>query len=127
MKFLLDTHIFLWYIEYNEKLDKKYLDVIQNANNKIFLSTISVWEILIKVGLGKLSFEEPVIDFISSQCTKHQIELIELNITDLISYEKLPNYHKDPFDRLLINQSINRNLFFITDDFYNLKYPINTI
>jgi PIN domain nuclease of toxin-antitoxin system len=89
MKYLLDTHIFLWYIENNEKLDKKYLEIIQDANNKILLSTISVWEILIKVGLNKLTIEGPVIDFISSQCIKHQIELIELGIGDLISYEKL--------------------------------------
>ena len=67
MDYLLDTHIFLWYISGNEKLNESYKEVIENSENNVFISTYSIWEMIIKTKLGKLPLPSPAYNFITGQ------------------------------------------------------------
>ena len=122
MKYLLDTHIFLWYIENDSRLDKKFYNIIEDSTNEIYLSVVAVWELIIKASIGKFKCDLSIIDFSNKYCALHNIRLIDLIIEDLHGLEYLPLIHKDPFDRLMIVQSKNRNITFISDDTFVKSY-----
>ncbi len=122
MKYLLDTHIFLWYIESNSRLEKGIDQIIKDPANTIYLSVAAVWELIIKTSLGKFKCDLPIIEFAINHCLLHSIQLIDLTIDDLSGLENLPHFHKDPFDRIMIIQSINRKISFLTDDSIIKKY-----
>ncbi len=122
MKYLIDTHIFLWYIDADPRLNISFYKTIENAENEIFISTAAVWELIIKASIGKFKSEMSIIEFISKYCLLHNIQIIDLTIDDLNGLEYLPQHHKDPFDRLMIVQSKNRKMIFISDDAIVKKY-----
>jgi len=122
MKYLLDTHIFLWYIENDIRLDKKFYNIIEDSTNEIYLSVVAVWELIIKASIGKFKCDLSIIDFSNKYCALHNIRLIDLIIEDLHGLEYLPLIQKDPFDRLMIVQSKNRNIIFISDDTFVKSY-----
>ena len=127
MNYLLDTHVFLWYIKGDRKLNKKYKKIIEDYKNNVYISIISIWESIIKAKLGKLNIPEPIFNYLDDKRKLHKIDIINFENRDLSNLEQLPDVHKDPFDRLLICQSISNELIFITDDEYILKYPVKTI
>lgn len=122
MNFLLDTHIFLWYITGNEKLRNDYKKIIEDLENTIFISTASLWEMIIKAKMGKLPLPAPYYDYIQTQIENHSFNLCSLDSIVFKHLEKLPDMHKDPFDRILICQAIESNYILITDDENILKY-----
>jgi len=122
MKYLLDTHIFLWYIENDSRLDKNFYNIIEDSTNEIYLSVVAVWELIIKASIGKFKCDLSIVDFSNKYCALHNIRLIDLIIEDLHGLEYLPLIHKDPFDRLMIVQSKNRNITFISDDTFVKSY-----
>jgi PIN domain nuclease of toxin-antitoxin system len=122
MKYLLDTHIFLWYIENDSRLDEKFYHIIEDSTNEIYLSVVAVWELIIKASLGKFKCDLPIIDFSNKYCILHNIRFIDLIIEDLQGLESLPHIHRDPFDRLMIVQSKNRNISFISNDTFVKRY-----
>lgn len=126
MKYIIDTHIFIWYIIGDMKLSKKYIEIIENENNNIYLSYVSLWEITIKLSLGKLNLELSIDEIYKI------IETLKINILiptkfDLEILLNLENIHKDPFDRMLISQSISNNILLLTDDNLIKNYNIETI
>ena len=127
MNYLLDTHIFLWYIQGHSDLSETHRSLIEDINNDIYLSTISIWEIIIKAKLGKLKIIEPVYHYIQKSRDLHLINSLEFEERNLIILESLPDIHKDPFDRLLICQAINNDIIFITNDSEIAKYPVKTL
>lgn len=127
MNYLLDTHIFLWYIQGHAALSKTHISLIEDINNNIYLSTISIWEIIIKAKLGKLKITEPIYQYIQKSRDLHLINSLEFEERNLYILESLPDIHKDPFDRLLICQAISNNIIFITNDSEIIKYPVKTI
>lgn len=127
MNYLLDTHIFLWYINEDPKLRNEHIQIIENLENNVYVSVISLWECIIKARLGKLEIPHPIYDFLHTKIIQHQLELINLETNCLQHLEKLPDIHKDPFDRLLICQVFYDNLIFITDDSLIKKYSVQTI
>lgn len=106
MKFLLDTHTFLWFIAGDEKLSDTARNIILDDDHHRFLSIASIWEIAIKVSLGKLVLTEPFNQLISSQIGKNQLQVLNISIKHTIAIANLPFYHRDPFDRMLVAQSI---------------------
>ena len=101
--------------------------MIEDINNDIYLSTISIWEIIIKAKLGKLKIMEPIYHYIQKSRDLHLINSLEFEERNLYVLESLPDIHKDPFERLLICQAINNDIVFITNDSEIVKYPVKTL
>jgi PIN domain nuclease of toxin-antitoxin system len=125
MNVLVDTHIFLWYIFADAKLTERWRDFIRTSENKLYLSVISIWECLIKASLGKLDMQKPWFDFIEKQAEISGFEILPLSAGDLRHLEQLPVIHKDPFDRILICQTMENNLVLMTDDKLIKRYQVN--
>jgi len=117
MKYLLDTHVFLWAISNKSELSKKALSILKSENNEIFVSSVTLWEIAIKTRISKLKIDGISVQDLPKIIKKLDFEIIELNGDDAISYKYCKeNTHKDPFDRMLIQQSINRKIPIISKD-----------
>jgi PIN domain nuclease of toxin-antitoxin system len=117
MKYLLDTHTFLWSLFESSKLSKSVSEIIINNKNDIYVSTISFWEISLKYSIGKLTLKNVMPEELPDYAKKSGFEITNIDETIASSFHKLPKYeHSDPFDRLLIWQAINMEMIFITKD-----------
>lgn len=118
MKYLLDTHAFIWSFRNAEKLSKKVYEVISDAENEIFLSSISLWEIAIKYQLKKLDLGNLEIYHLPNIADEYNFSILVPEPYDFITYSELPlkKEHRDPFDRLLIHTAIRNNLILISKD-----------
>lgn len=123
MNCLLDTHSFLWFLRGDKRLGEKARLVIENPKNNVYLSVASVWEITIKVSLGKLELKESIEETVE----KSDFEIIDIELDHILELTKLSNYHRDPFDRILVAQALVENLVIITNDEKIKKYGIETI
>jgi PIN domain nuclease of toxin-antitoxin system len=124
MKLLLDTHTFIWWDSSPQKLSQKALAFCQNPENTLLLSMASIWEIQIKLQLGKLSLNLPLPELIESQQQTNNIELLPINLIHILTLDSLPKYHKDPFDRLLISQAIVESAVLVSGDSILANYPV---
>lgn len=122
MRFLLDTHIFLFFINGDNAISKKIIELINNPNTEKYISIVSIWEITIKLNIGKLKLKDD-INSIYQLLDKYQVRILQPSKYDFTTYSKLPLIHKDPFDRLIISQAIANDLTLITDDQYIKSYP----
>ncbi len=127
MSFLLDTCSFLWVALKPEKLSSKFLECFKNPAHTIFLSSVTVWEIGIKCSIGKLRLPMLPSQFVSEERKNHHITQLELNEADTFHLETLPFIHRDPFDRMLVCQAIERSLTILTPDPLIRQYPIRTL
>lgn len=123
MNYLLDTHTFLWFASGSENLPLKVLDIISDAEVKCFLSIASLWEIAIKMEIGKLSMSMN-FDEISAFCLRNDFKILQIEIQHLLELQKLTRFHSDPFDRLIITQAASDNLIVMTRDKNFSKYPV---
>ena len=117
MNYLLDTHTFIWSITDDDKLSDTVKQVIENPHNSIFVSSISYWEISLKFSSGKLTlrgFLPENMPVLSEQLGFKSISLVPEE--SALYYKLMTTNHKDPFDRMLIWQAIQRNFIFITKD-----------
>ncbi|MEE4264155.1 MAG: type II toxin-antitoxin system VapC family toxin, partial [Desulfobacteraceae bacterium] len=105
MKYLLDTHAFLWFVTDDDKLSSNARSIINNSNNKVYFSAASAWEMSIKVKLGRLTPGEDLEPFIIKQLEENNFSTLSITIFHSIYTSMLPEIHKDPFDRMLIAQS----------------------
>lgn len=122
MEILLDTHILIWHLTNNHRLSKEKSALIENPNNKKYISIASLWEITIKNSLGKLEIDIPLKKMIPKE-----ISLLDLTISHLEVLQQLPFHHKDPFDRIIISQAISENLFLMSEDGNFPSYEIELI
>ncbi len=127
MNLLLDTCIFLWYISGNSRLPENIRIEICNTENEVFLSVVSVWESFVKYQIGRLPLPEPPEKYLPIQRKRHQILSLKLDEESISHLAKLPLIHRDPFDRILICQSIEHNLTLVTVDNMIKAYPVYTI
>lgn len=117
MKYLIDTHIFLWSLFSPEKLSRRVAKIIKEPGNRIFVSTITFWEISLKFSLNKLELEGITPDELLEFANKMSFELLNLSAEAAASFYHLPRItHKDPFDRMLIWQAIREKMVFISKD-----------
>ena len=122
MDILLDTHILLWYLEDDARLSQKHIDAIENLANRKFLSIVSLWEIAIKISVGKLTISQPISTFVPNEIT-----IVPIEIKHLTSFQNLPLHHRDPFDRLIISQAIVENMNLLSDDANFPLYQVNLL
>ena len=127
MKYLLDTFTFIWWDSESTKLSPKALGLCQDRANTVLLSVASVWEIQIKLQLGKLRLNLPLGEVIESQRQTNYIELLPITLTHVLTLESLPTHHKDPFDRLLIAQANAESAVLISGDPMFAKYPVKLV
>jgi len=116
VKYLLDTHILLWSFLDTGKLSENSKSILLDENNDIYYSPISLWEISIKYGLKKLSLNGGSPEDFFLEVTGSFYMCKQINNDDLITSYKLPIYHKDPFDRLLIWQAIRNDFILLSTD-----------
>lgn len=127
MNFLLDSHTFLWWIVDNGRLSPKVFEIISDGSNELFLSAASGWELAIKARLGKLTLPDDPIPFISQQIKANNFQELPISIAHALQTYTLPNYHRDPFDRILIAQSQLEQLPILTIDRQINRYAVKTI
>lgn len=111
MNLLIDTHILLWWRTKNPKLVRSARNAIARANT-VYVSAASAWEVAIKISLGKLELDEPF----EAGVVDSQFTLLPINFAHAAAVASLPRHHTDPFDRMLIAQSIVENLSIVTHD-----------
>lgn len=113
MAYIIDTHILLWF--YSENLSDKVRRLIEDTENDIFISTASLWEISIKLGLGKLELDFSLDDlFERVECTG--INILDIEKNAILNYQELALHHRDPFDRMIISQAMVNEMPLISAD-----------
>lgn len=127
MRILLDTHSFLWFINGDPQLSVTARSHMEDETTDLFLSMASLWEIAIKMSLGKLQLAQPYDIFIPQQLTLNEIFLLNITITHTSSVISLPFHHRDPFDRLIIAQSSVEQMPVISKDDVFDTYGIKRI
>lgn len=123
MKYLLDTNVFVWWMQKNKRLPRKVEKIINDPQNTIILSVASVWEIIIKTRLKKSNISKDLIKDID----KTSFTLISIEISHVLLLEILPIFHKDPFDRILVAQSKAEQAVLITSDKQIWKYDVEVL
>jgi len=126
MKALLDSHAFLWALSGDTRMSTRARDIFEGPSS-LSLSIVSIWEILIKVQLGKLGLPRPAASYIFSELAKNKIATLPIRLDHLIAYENLPLHHRDPFDRLLIAQARADGLTLISRDQAFSAYDVQTM
>ncbi|NOK62675.1 MAG: type II toxin-antitoxin system VapC family toxin [Chloroflexi bacterium AL-W] len=116
MKFFLDTHTFLWFIDGNLKLSATARQLIENPDNERLISIASLWEMAIKTSMGKLIFDEPFDQFVSTQIQWNNIQVLNITTAHTAYVSTLPFYHRDPFDRMLIAQAMVETIPILSAD-----------
>lgn len=122
-RLLLDTHAFIWFVSNDPNLPDAIKDQIQSAE-AVFLSIASLWEMAIKLNIGKLILQGTFED-IEPQLITAGIKILPLAFTDTVQVRYLPLHHRDPFDRILVAQVMNRSLILISRDVAFDSYDIH--
>jgi PIN domain nuclease of toxin-antitoxin system len=126
MILLLDTCTFLWYISADDRLPHVVRDAIRSPGNEVLLSVVSFWEILLKNRLGRLVLPESPATYIPRQRKRHRIDSLDLTESAVSHLARLPDRHRDPFDRMLVCQAIEHGLTIVTPDESVRSYPVKT-
>lgn len=126
MRLLLDTCTFLWVITNSQSLSQKAKELFLDEENEVYLSVVSVWEMVIKYQLHRLPLPQSPEQFIPQQCYLHAIIPLPLDQNAVLHLLSLPQLHQDPFDRMLICQAREKNLTILTPDQLLTQYPVQT-
>ena len=126
MKAILDTHAFLWALAGDARMSRHARDIFGGSTD-LSLSIASIWEILIKVQSGKLNFPRPAGPYVLSRLAENSIKSLPISLDHLLALERLPMHHRDPFDRMLIAQSMEEDWPIITADPMFKQYPVRVI
>jgi PIN domain nuclease of toxin-antitoxin system len=124
---LLDTHTFLWWNLDSPQLSDTAREFIADGGNKIFLSAVSAWEIAIKAARGRLTIPEPPDRYVANRMRLHRFSALPIELSHALEVYHLPEHHTDPFDRLLVAQSILEDLPVLSADPYIARYNVDVI
>jgi len=124
--YLLDTHAAIWFFNGDESLSKTANSIIRDLSNDVYISISSVWELAIKIGIGKLDFTGKAAGFVRL-AEKNEITLLPITTPHLTVLETLPMIHRDPFDRLLVATAICEHMTLITTDENIARYDVPCI
>ena len=120
MKLLIDTHVALWWFENPMRLSHEAQTAIGDMKNSVYLSTATAWEIAIKRGLGRLQAPGDL----HTAMHDNFMEPLPVTIADALRVERLPMHHRDPFDRMLVAQALERGLILVSRDAEIAKYAV---
>jgi len=127
MKILLDTHAFIWADAEPQKLSASAKAACEDPANQLFLSTVSVWEMQIKVMLGKLTLRGPLRLVIQDWIQQSGLAIWPMNLEHVLHLANLPSHHKDPFDRMLVAQALVEGWDIVSHDPAISQYPVKVI
>ena len=122
----MDTNVIIWYFDKDFGLKSKIEELIKDPTNEIYISHVSIWEMVIKINANKLSLKSG-FDSMLDDIFKSKFEVLQTKNSHLKKYLSLPLIHKDPFDRLLISTAQVENLLFITSDDEIHKYDVKWV
>lgn len=126
MRLLLDTCACLWLFTNDSRLSPSARQQFQDPANEILMSPVSTWEIIVKHQLGKLPLPHAPLLYIPRLREQHGIGVLPLDEQSVLSLDRLPALHKDPFDRMLICQAIAHGMIILTPDPLITQYPVRT-
>jgi PIN domain nuclease of toxin-antitoxin system len=115
MEVLLDTHTFLWFVGGADELSAQARAVIENPNNRKYISLASFWEIAIKQSIGKLTLTIP-LSALKDKAEKDNFQILPVCFEDILQLTELPFHHRDPFDRIILSQALHNNLTLLSRD-----------
>ena len=127
MNLLLDTHSFIWFVAGSTRLSASAREIMDVPANRLWLSVASLWEMAIKVSLGKLKLGQPLDKFLPEQLRVNSVELLGITLDHTLALAALPFHHRDPFDRLLIAQALVEGLPVISVDPAFDAYGVNRV
>lgn len=127
MALLLDTHAFIWWADAPERLSAELIARLSDPDETLLLSIASLWEMQIKIALGKLAMQRPLRSVVEEQQTENGIVLLEIAPRHLWALGALPAAHGDPFDRLLIAQAHSDELTLVSRDAQFDAYPVRRL
>ncbi len=127
MKYLFDTHAFLWLNDESERLTQTVKELCSSGEHEFYLSMASAWEMQIKHQLGKLSLAMPIAELVIKNTQENNIQLLPIDLSHINYLEQLPSHHKDPFDRIIIAQAIIEGMSIISIDHAFVDYPVNIV
>lgn len=116
MRLLLDTHALIWWVEDDPQLSAKARIAISNQSSQVFVSTACAWECAIKVPTGKLPQAAPLLAAFRAVLQREGFDLLDMSLDHVLAAGALPQFHGDPFDRMLIAQSLAEGLAFVSKD-----------
>lgn len=126
MKLLLDTHAFIWWDSDPAKLSAAALAALRDPMNEVWLSVVSVWEMVIKAQLGKLALRLPLVDIVNQQLA-NGLRMLPMTLAHVLAVEGLPPIHKDPFDRALIAQANAEGAELVSEDHAVRQYSVRVL
>jgi PIN domain nuclease of toxin-antitoxin system len=127
MKLLLDTHTFMWWHSEPEQIPRQTLTLLQNPNHQLCVSVVSLWEMQIKIQLGKLTLRDDLEIMLRIQQERNNVILLSVTLPHILELRNLPFHHKDPFDRLLIAQSKVESATLVSRDSAFQNYDCDVI
>jgi PIN domain nuclease of toxin-antitoxin system len=127
LKVLVDTHALLWWIGGDTRLSDQACGILEDGANQRLVSIVSLWEIAIKISLGRIPTYGLTISRVAELLREQNFAVLPVRVGDLVRIEKLPWIHRDPFDRLLITQALEENVPLLTSDAAILQYAVRTI
>ena len=127
MNLLLDTHSFVWMHKEAHKLSVMVAMEILNPASVLYLSMASLWELQIKIKIGKFSFREPLAEVVAKQQSVNSLRILPIAFPHVLELENLPLHHKDPFDRMLIAQAKAENFTLVSKDPQFSAYPVDLL
>lgn len=125
-QYLLDTHVLLWMQDDNSQLPDHIKGILSDQSNDLYISIVSIWEVVIKKSLGKLRLGYTIDELIQS-CVFSNIMILPLQPAFLLILEKLPFHHRDPFDRIIAATAMELNYQLISKDANLKKYDLRVL
>jgi PIN domain nuclease of toxin-antitoxin system len=127
VRLLLDTCTFLWIASGSTQLSRRAAQLFRDPANEVFLSAVSAWEIAVKHSLGRLPLPGPPADYIITLRERHGIAALPISEEEALYLPRIPNLHRDPFDRMLVCQAVVNGMALLTPDPLISQYPIRAI
>ena len=110
MRLIIDTQVLIWWTNDVSNISRRVQDIIFDLDNELWLSLASIWEMQIKISLGKLDLPRSLPDIIATQIEENQIKILPIELSHIYALDRLPLHHRDPFDRLIIAQSLTEEM-----------------
>jgi PIN domain nuclease of toxin-antitoxin system len=127
MRLLLDTNVFIWLNEAPTQIPQQMMTLLIDSDHELFFSLVSVWEMQIKMQLGKLQLQDSLPEILMTQQSENGLQMFPISLEHIWALEGLPNHHRDPFDRLLIAQAIAAQLSIVSADSMFDRYPVQRL
>lgn len=116
MRLLIDSHALIWYVDQHQQLSATSHAAMSDPANELLLSAGSIWEIAIKIGLGKLVLTQPYLPWMSQALSDLSITVLPITIEYADAHASLPKHHSDPFDRLIVAQALVEEVAIVSAD-----------